>query len=64
MTGRGVGLGVVGLGFMGRRYARFARLLEGVVLAGVCDVNGELAREVAAEFGSAVYPDVDEVGIS
>jgi predicted dehydrogenase len=59
MTEQAVGLGVVGLGFLGRRYARFVSMLEGVTLAGVCDIDGELAREVAAEYGCAVYPDVD-----
>lgn len=59
MREQGVGLGIIGLGFMGRRYARFVSQLEGVVLAGVCDVDGDLAREVAAEYGGAVYPDID-----
>jgi myo-inositol 2-dehydrogenase/D-chiro-inositol 1-dehydrogenase len=54
-----VGLGVVGLGFMGRRYARFLSGIEGVRLAGVYDVDGDLAREVAAECGGTVYPDLD-----
>lgn len=52
-----VGLGVVGLGFMGRRYARFISGIEGMHLAGVCDVNAALAGEVAAEHGSEVYAD-------
>src|SRR5215213_4947574 len=55
--GASVGLGVVGLGFMGRRYARFIAGIEGVHLAGVCDVNGALAAEVAAEFGCQVFAD-------
>lgn len=54
-----IGLGVVGLGFMGRRYARFLSGIEGVRLAGVYDLDRELAREVAAECGGAVYPDLD-----
>jgi predicted dehydrogenase len=44
---------------MGRRYARFVNQLEGVSLAGVCDVDGDLAREVAADYGGFVYQDVD-----
>jgi predicted dehydrogenase len=55
--GASVGLGVVGLGFMGRRYARFIAGIEGVHLAGVCDVNAALAAEVATEHGCQVYPD-------
>ena len=54
-----VGLGVVGLGFMGRRYARFVNEIDGVRLAGVCDIDQGLAREVAAEFGGTAYPDPD-----
>ncbi len=56
-----IGLGVVGLGFMGRRYARFLSGIEGVRLAGVCDLDGALAREVAAECGGTVYPDLDSL---
>ena len=59
--GSAVGLGVVGLGFMGRRYARFLRGIEGVRLAGVYDLDRDLAREVAAECGGTVYPDLDSL---
>jgi myo-inositol 2-dehydrogenase/D-chiro-inositol 1-dehydrogenase len=56
-----IGLGVVGLGFMGRRYARFLSGIEGVRLAGVYDLDGDLAREVAGECGGTVYPDLDSL---
>ena len=56
-----IGLGVVGLGFMGRRYARFLSGIEGVRLAGVYDLDGDLAREVAAECGGTVFPDLDSL---
>ena len=56
-----IGLGVVGLGFMGRRYARFLSGIEGVRLAGVYDLDGDLAREVAAECGGTVHPDLDSL---
>ena len=59
MNGIEVGIGVVGLGFMGRRYARFLRQIEGVRLAGVCDLDAGLAREVAAECGAPVFSDLD-----
>ena len=49
-----LGLGIVGLGFMGRRYARFLRGIEGVRLAGVYDLDGDLARDVVAECGETV----------
>lgn len=56
-----VGLGVIGLGFMGRRYARFLAQIEGVHLAGVADVNQSLATEVGAEHGCTVYRDIGEL---
>ncbi|MGH2534227.1 MAG: Gfo/Idh/MocA family protein [Thermomicrobiales bacterium] len=57
MTGAAVGLGVVGLGFMGRRYARFVSRIDGARLAGVCDLDEALAREVATECGGRVFAD-------
>jgi myo-inositol 2-dehydrogenase/D-chiro-inositol 1-dehydrogenase len=56
-----VGIGVVGLGFMGRRYTRFLSQIEGVRLAGVCDLDAVLAREVADESGATVYPDLESL---
>src|SRR5215213_1753762 len=43
---------------MGRRYARFVSRIEGMRVAGVCDVDRALADEVAAESGGTVYGDV------
>jgi predicted dehydrogenase len=49
-------VGVIGLG-IGRHHAlNYARLL-GVELAGVCDLNAELAAQVAAEHGCRAYDD-------
>jgi predicted dehydrogenase len=59
MTENALGLGVVGLGFMGRRNARFLSEIEGLRLAGVYDVDGDLARSVAAESGGVIYSDLD-----
>jgi myo-inositol 2-dehydrogenase/D-chiro-inositol 1-dehydrogenase len=56
-TGAALRLGIVGLGFMGRRYARFVAGIEGLRIAGVCDVDERLAREVAAEHGVPAYGD-------
>jgi myo-inositol 2-dehydrogenase/D-chiro-inositol 1-dehydrogenase len=53
-----IGLGVVGLGFMGRRYARFVSRIEGLRLAGVCDLDGQRARAVGAELETPVFADV------
>jgi predicted dehydrogenase len=56
-----VGLGIVGLGFMGRRYARFLNGIEGVRVAGVYDVDAALTRVVAAESGGTVHPDLESL---
>lgn len=50
-------IGIVGLGFMGRRYARYVSLIEGMQLAGVVDLNAELASEVAGETGASIFGD-------
>src|SRR5262245_36451911 len=55
MTRAPVGIGIVGLGFMGRRYARFVSRIEGMELAGVCDIDARLASEVATESGGRVF---------
>lgn len=52
-----LGFGIVGLGFMGRRYARFVRRIDGLEVAGVCDLDGRLAAEVVAECGGRAYAD-------
>jgi predicted dehydrogenase len=52
-----IGIGLVGLGFMGRRYARFISRIEGMELVGVCDIDARVATEVAAESGGRVYAD-------
>src|SRR3954454_12170260 len=57
MTRKPVGIGIVGLGFMGRRYARFVSQIEGTRVAGVCDLNQALAAEVADESGGRIYAD-------
>jgi predicted dehydrogenase len=61
MTREPVGIGIVGLGFMGRRYARFVSRIEGMELAGVCDLDARLANEVAAEHGGRVFASPDEL---
>lgn len=49
--------GVVGLGFMGRRYAETLARLAGVQLAAVTDILPEVAAEVAASTGARALPD-------
>ncbi len=52
-----IGIGIVGLGFMGRRYARFIQQIEGMRVAGVCDIDANLAVEVATETGASIFTD-------
>lgn len=56
-----VRVAVVGLGFMGRRYASIAADLAGVQLTAVCDVNPAAAREVADTTGATAFGDHDEL---
>jgi predicted dehydrogenase len=50
---------VVGAGQFGRNHVRVWRDLESVELGGIVDTNVERARQVAAEFGTRVIPDID-----
>jgi len=54
-----IGMGIVGLGFMGRRYAQFVSQLEGMRIAGVYDLDHELAESTAAEFGGQMFESAD-----
>ena len=56
-----IGMGVIGLGFMGRRYAHFLNNTEGMKLAGVCDVRAELAVETGQELGCRVFPSYQDL---
>lgn len=56
-----IGVGVIGLGFMGRGYARFVSHTEGLKLAGVCDVRIHLANETAQQFGSRTFSTYEEL---
>lgn len=52
-------IGVVGVGALGRHHARHLSQLPEVRLAGVCDVDPDRARAVAAELGSRAFTDLD-----
>ena len=57
-------MGIVGLGFMGRRYARFVHGIEGMRLAGVVEIDRALAERTVAEFGGQVFASVEEMAAS
>jgi predicted dehydrogenase len=56
-----VPVAVVGVGEFGRNHARVYRELEDVELVGVFDSDGAKARAVAAEFGTHVFGDLNEL---
>lgn len=56
--------GVVGLGFMGRRYVEILHSLDGVQVAAVCDLRLELAEELAEDTGAAVFVEATELASS
>lgn len=53
--------GVIGLGFMGRRYVEILHWLEGVRVAAVCDLRAELADELAEETGAESFIEAKEL---
>lgn len=59
--GKGIRLGVVGVGSMGKNHARIASILPGVKLAGVADSNPALAEEVGKEIGVPFYSDFHQL---
>jgi len=61
MNERLVRVAVVGVGDFGRNHARVYRQLKGVELVGIVDPDGERARRVSEEFGTAVLPDLDSL---
>ncbi|GAB4232950.1 MAG: Gfo/Idh/MocA family oxidoreductase [Acidobacteriota bacterium] len=54
---RSIGVGVIGVGSLGRHHARIYSQLPGVRLVGVADVREERAREVAGVYGARAYTD-------
>jgi predicted dehydrogenase len=58
MTSSDLRLAVIGVGHLGRHHARILSGLPGVRLAGVVDLNGERAREIAATYGTEVVADL------
>jgi predicted dehydrogenase len=54
-----VRVGVVGVGHLGRLHARVYSQLDSCELVGVHDADPMRAAEVAREFGTAAFPDLD-----
>ncbi len=58
---RKVRCGVAGVGYLGQHHARIYHELPGCELAGVCDVDGGRAKEVAARYGCAAFDSLEEL---
>ena len=56
--------GVVGLGFMGRRYVEFLQRLEGVEVTAVCDIRREIAEELAEATGARAVTEAGDLATS
>ncbi len=56
-----VRVAVVGVGDFGRNHVRVFRDLAEAELVGVVDTNADRARQVAAEFATAVLPDLESL---
>jgi predicted dehydrogenase len=56
--------GIVGLGFMGRRYAEFLHKLRGVEITAVCDIRPEIAAECAEMTGARAFSDAEALTTS
>lgn len=54
-------VGVVGTGSLGRHHARILAELAHVELVGIFDIRPEVAENVAAEFGSRAFPDLESL---
>lgn len=59
-----INAGIIGLGFMGRRYAEFLHKLEGVRVTAVCDIRPEIAQETAHAVGAQVYTEAEALATS
>ena len=60
MTAR-LPIGVIGVGALGRHHARHLATLEGARLVGICDTDPVRAAEVATEFSTRNFADLDEM---
>ena len=61
IKGRGIKLGVIGAGSMGKNHARIAASLPGVNLVGIADVNFPAAQELAGSLGVKAFADYKEL---
>lgn len=56
--------GIVGLGFMGRRYAEFLHKLDSVEVTAVCDIRQEIAAQCAEMTGARIFLEAEDLATS
>jgi predicted dehydrogenase len=61
LSDKKIRVGVVGVGDFGRNHVRVFHDLSGAEIVGVHDADPERARQVAAEFGTLAFSDVDRL---
>jgi virulence factor len=59
--GRGLKIGVIGVGMMGEHHARICSTLPGAKLFAVADQNEQRAREIGRLYGAEVFNDYKEM---
>ncbi|MBK8021829.1 MAG: Gfo/Idh/MocA family oxidoreductase [Chloroflexi bacterium] len=59
-----INVGIVGLGFMGRRYTEFLNKLDGVHVTAVCDIRPDVARECAEMVGAQAFAEAELLATS
>lgn len=59
MSEKKIRVAVAGVGEFGSNHVRVWSRLEGVELVGIVDTNAERARQIAAEFGTKAFPDLN-----
>ncbi|MHB8621220.1 MAG: Gfo/Idh/MocA family protein [Chloroflexota bacterium] len=60
-TNSTIGIGIVGMGYMGRTYAQILSQIEGARLVGVSDVVEDSARAASEAFGVPFFHDAGEL---
>lgn len=58
---RQIGVGVIGVGYIGQVHAQIYSRLPGARIVGVADVDAARANEVAARFGCKAFADYEEL---
>ena len=55
---RRVKVGVIGVGSLGQHHARIYSQMPDIEFVGICDTNADRARDIAAQYGTKVFPEL------